>query len=122
MEPSWRILDQFVVDELENVLKLDALVMSHPISVEVSDPNEINEIFDSISYSKGELTIDTRYHTSYVVVICEIFHSRSFDYTNDGSFSNSRRVQTRSDKLLDKKVRFPFVYYFNNPLQLRFHK
>ncbi|XKL66949.1 hypothetical protein PGB90_010369 [Kerria lacca] len=53
VEPSWKILDQFVVDELENVLALDALVSSHPISVEVSDPSEINEIFDGISYSKG---------------------------------------------------------------------
>lgn len=53
VEPTWNTVDQFVVDELESVLKLDALVSSHPISVEVSDPNEINEIFDGISYSKG---------------------------------------------------------------------
>ncbi len=53
VEPSWQILDQFIIEELESVFRLDALVHSHPISVEVSDPNEINEIFDGISYSKG---------------------------------------------------------------------
>lgn len=57
VEPTWNTVDQFVVDELESVLKLDALVSSHPISVEVSDPNEINEIFDGISYSKGINTL-----------------------------------------------------------------
>lgn len=46
-------MEKFVVEELQNVFTLDALVSSHPISVEVSDPNEINEIFDGISYSKG---------------------------------------------------------------------
>ncbi|XP_065203828.1 aminopeptidase N-like [Planococcus citri] len=53
VEPTWKILDQFVVEELQSVLNLDALVSSHPISVQVSDPDEINEIFDGISYSKG---------------------------------------------------------------------
>ena len=30
----------------------DALVTSHPIYVPVNHPDEINEIFDSISYQK----------------------------------------------------------------------
>lgn len=32
---------------------LDSLVTSHPVQVPVNRPEEINEIFDSISYSKG---------------------------------------------------------------------
>lgn len=35
-----------------NVLVDDSLESSHPISVEVNDPKEINSLFDSISYSK----------------------------------------------------------------------
>jgi len=31
---------------------LNSLESSHPISVEVNDPSEINSLFDSISYSK----------------------------------------------------------------------
>ncbi len=32
---------------------LDAYESSHPISVDVGHPDEINELFDSISYAKG---------------------------------------------------------------------
>lgn len=53
IEPSWKSKDLFVVNELHQVFSLDALTTSHKISVEVSNPDQINEIFDSISYSKG---------------------------------------------------------------------
>ena len=33
-------------------LALDSLHDSHPISVEVTDPDEVESIFDAISYSK----------------------------------------------------------------------
>lgn len=39
--------------ELFPVMALDGLKSSHPISVEVNNPDEINDIFDRISYSKG---------------------------------------------------------------------
>ena len=44
--------DQFVVDDLLDALYLDSLSNSHPVSVPVNNPYEINEIFDPISYSK----------------------------------------------------------------------
>jgi len=53
VEPDWMILDQLVVSEVQMVFGLDALKTSHPISIEVGNPDEINEIFDRISYSKG---------------------------------------------------------------------
>lgn len=53
IEPSWKSKDMFVVNELHEVFALDALTSSHKISIEVSNPDQINEIFDSISYSKG---------------------------------------------------------------------
>lgn len=53
LEPSWKSKDLFVVNELHQVFALDALTTSHRISIEVSNPDQINEIFDSISYSKG---------------------------------------------------------------------
>ena len=43
--------EQFVFDIYE-VFEIDALVTSHPIYVPVDNPDEINEIFDAISYSK----------------------------------------------------------------------
>lgn len=53
MEPTWKVLEQFVVHDLQNVFGLDALESSHQISVKVEHPDEISEIFDRISYEKG---------------------------------------------------------------------
>ncbi|XP_078360659.1 glutamyl aminopeptidase-like isoform X2 [Oculina patagonica] len=52
-EPDWKMLDQFVVADMERAFTLDGLANSHPIKVPVNHPDEINEIFDSISYNKG---------------------------------------------------------------------
>ncbi|CAM9503083.1 unnamed protein product, partial [Hapterophycus canaliculatus] len=38
-------------------MALDALVASHPIEVKVDNPDQINEIFDAISYAKGASVI-----------------------------------------------------------------
>ena len=42
---------QFQLD-LHYVFTLDALGTSHPVRVPVNSPEEISEIFDTISYSK----------------------------------------------------------------------
>lgn len=44
--------DQQVVTNLESALRADQLLSSHPIFVPVSTPDEINAIFDDISYNK----------------------------------------------------------------------
>ncbi|WAQ96948.1 AMPE-like protein [Mya arenaria] len=52
-EPAWEMLDQMVVDDVKPVMVTDAGVNSHPIVVDVNHPDQINEVFDAISYSKG---------------------------------------------------------------------
>ena len=51
-DPSWQMMDQFIVDDVQSSMVLDSHLNSHPISVEVKDPSQINEIFDTISYDK----------------------------------------------------------------------
>lgn len=51
--PKWDIWTQFANQDLGRALELDALKHSHPVEVDVHDPNEISEIFDAVSYSKG---------------------------------------------------------------------
>ncbi|XP_058129124.1 aminopeptidase A-like [Anopheles ziemanni] len=56
-EPEWGIEEQFLIDDLHGVLNLDATLGSHPIVVPVESPNQITEIFDTITYSKGASVI-----------------------------------------------------------------
>ncbi|GAB6025285.1 hypothetical protein CHUAL_010702 [Chamberlinius hualienensis] len=56
--PDWKMMEQFILEKTQPALKLDALPSSHPISVKVGDPAEIESIFDSISYSKGAAIIN----------------------------------------------------------------
>ena len=51
--PNWDIWTQFSTSDLGVALRLDALESTHPIEVEVHHPDEIGEIFDAVSYSKG---------------------------------------------------------------------
>ena len=53
VEPKWQMQNQFVIAELQSAFSLDALESSHQISIPVTNPDEISEIFDGISYSKG---------------------------------------------------------------------
>ncbi len=51
--PDWKIWNQYVAGEYLGALHEDALKHSHPIEIPVQNPNEIREIFDNITYSKG---------------------------------------------------------------------
>ncbi len=55
--PTWDIWTQFSVYDLGVALRLDALATTHPIEIEVHHPDEIGEIFDEVSYSKGASVI-----------------------------------------------------------------
>ena len=55
--PEWNIWDEFVQSVSELALGLDSMETSHPIECEVNHPDEISEIFDTISYAKGASVI-----------------------------------------------------------------
>ena len=55
--PEWKVWQSYVTNDLQSALSLDALKSSHPIEVPVKRADEINEIFDAISYSKGSCVI-----------------------------------------------------------------
>ena len=52
VEPNWSMMDQFVVKKLQVAFSEDQSSYSHPISVDVKDPKDIDSMFDSISYEK----------------------------------------------------------------------
>ncbi len=51
--PHWDIWTQFSTNDLGVALRLDSLLHTHPIEIPVHHPDEIGEIFDEVSYSKG---------------------------------------------------------------------
>eukprot|EP00903_Cladosiphon_okamuranus_P013627 g12691.t1 len=55
--PEWDIWSDFDSMVFPQAMSLDALVASHPIEVKVDNPDQINEIFDAISYAKGASVI-----------------------------------------------------------------
>ncbi|MCH7800604.1 MAG: M1 family peptidase, partial [Chloroflexi bacterium] len=53
LHPEWEMWTQFLTNDTMSALSLDGLQNSHPIEQEVNNPDEIGQLFDAISYSKG---------------------------------------------------------------------
>ena len=51
--PEWKMWEDYLYGEASRGLFKDTLKSTHPIEVEVNSPQEIEEIFDEISYAKG---------------------------------------------------------------------
>ncbi|KAI6039016.1 hypothetical protein EDC04DRAFT_2879735 [Pisolithus marmoratus] len=51
--PEWKVDSEFISEHLNDALELDAKLSSHPIEVHCPDANQINQIFDSLSYAKA---------------------------------------------------------------------
>jgi aminopeptidase N len=108
LEPTWKSKDLFVVNELHQVFALDALTSSHKISIEVSNPEQINEIFDSISYSKGASIIRSMEN----FLTTDVFKRGLSNYLNDFSFQTATQddlwtaltLEARKTNVFDEKM------------------
>ncbi len=57
VEPTWDTESMFLTGDLHGVLDLDATIGSRSIVFDVDTPDQINAVFDTISYSKGSSVI-----------------------------------------------------------------
>merc|ERR1719203_2387382 len=57
LHPEYKMWDQYCTDFWGQALTLDALKTSHPIQVPIKHAEEVEEVFDSISYAKGGTVI-----------------------------------------------------------------
>uniref|UniRef100_S4RVP5 Peptidase M1 membrane alanine aminopeptidase domain-containing protein n=1 Tax=Petromyzon marinus TaxID=7757 RepID=S4RVP5_PETMA len=56
--PHWNMETQrFLIDDLHDIMLPDGLCSSHPISQDVSQPEDISRVFDWIAYKKGAALI-----------------------------------------------------------------
>ncbi|XP_045117616.1 aminopeptidase N-like [Portunus trituberculatus] len=62
VEPSWKVMELFLDLKLQSVMHNDDVQSSHPVRIEVNHPNEITQIFDRITYSKGSTIIRMMNH------------------------------------------------------------
>lgn len=84
--PEWDVWTEFVVDDCQAGLGLDCLRSSHPIEVPVKSPEQIGQIFDSISYSKGASLI--RQLVTFLGQ--ETFKKGLRDYLQKHKYANAR--------------------------------
>lgn len=86
MHPEWDVFTDFISDSMQTALDLDSLKTSHPIEVQVYHANEIDEIFDAISYLKGGSVV--RMVAESIGV--EIFLKGVSNYLKKYSFDNAK--------------------------------
>ena len=57
IEPLWMQDEQFIVEKIFAFMELDSLPTSRPISVNSTNPADIVQMYDSITYDKGATVI-----------------------------------------------------------------
>ncbi len=101
--PDWQLWTQFVVDEQQQALKLDALEHTHPIEVPIHHPDEIRTIFDAISYNKGASVI----HMLHEYLGHEAFRDGLRHYLSTHKYGNTDTIDLWAslEKISGKPVR-----------------
>ena len=101
--PHWHIWNQFNINDLGVALKLDSLENTHPIEIHVHNPDEIGEIFDEVSYSKG---------ASIIRMLAEYLGEENFRdglryYLKKHSYKNTKTIDLWNalEKVSEKPVK-----------------
>jgi len=60
--PEWKLWDQYITDDLDRARSLDGLRSSHPVQVPIPKAEDVEQVFDAISYCKGACVVRIIYH------------------------------------------------------------
>jgi len=85
VKPDYELWDQFLLDMIAPALSLDGLKTSHPIQVPIKHAEEVQEVFDHISYRKGASVI----HMAHEVLGHEAFQKGLQLYMQKHQYSNT---------------------------------
>ncbi|KAH9523941.1 hypothetical protein Btru_047575 [Bulinus truncatus] len=122
VHPAWNMFDVFVISELQNALSADGFVSSHPLYVPVGHPDEINEIFDAISYSKGAAIIRMMRHflgyETFKKGLNLYLTSRQYDaaYHDDLWLALTQQARLDNKNIDVKEVMDTWILQMNYPL------
>jgi len=83
--PAYKMWDQFTTGHLSAAMRLDALKSSHPIQVKIGHAEEVEQVFDAISYCKGG---------AVVKMICAVLGKKAFqeglaNYMKEHAYGNT---------------------------------
>ncbi|KAI4217715.1 MAG: hypothetical protein LQ351_000311 [Letrouitia transgressa] len=122
--PQWKVWQTYVTDTLQGALSLDSLRSSHPIEVPVKRADEINQIFDAISYSKGSCVL--RMISKYLGE--DVFMEGVRRYLKKHAYGNTKTEDLWSalgdasgkpvEKIMDiwtKNIGYPVITVTENP-------
>ncbi|OJJ62910.1 hypothetical protein ASPSYDRAFT_86560 [Aspergillus sydowii CBS 593.65] len=122
--PEWKVWQTYVIDNLQSALSLDSLRSSHPIEVPVKRADEINQIFDAISYSKGSsvLRMISKYlgEDTFLQGVRNYIKKHAYGNTQTGDLwsalagASGKPVEEVMD-IWTKNVGFPVVSVSENP-------
>ena len=106
--PHWDIWTQFTTNDLGVALRLDSLLSTHPIEIPVHHPDEIGEIFDEVSYSKG---------ASVICMLAEYLGKKNFRnglryYLKKHSYKNTETIHLW--KALERISKKPVEKFMKN--------
>ncbi|KJE93352.1 protease m1 zinc metalloprotease [Capsaspora owczarzaki ATCC 30864] len=89
--PDWQMNDQFVTADMLNAFDADSLPVTHAISVNITNPAQINSLFDSISYDKGAsiLRMLSAFLDSLHPGQPSVFQSGLANYLNEHKYNNA---------------------------------
>ena len=128
--PEWKVWQTYVIDNLQGALSLDSLRSSHPIEVPVKRADEINQIFDAISYSKGSsvLRMISKYLGEDVFLqgVRNYIKKHAYGNTETGDLwsaladASGKPVQSVMD-VWTKNVGFPVISVSENPASSSIH-
>ncbi|XP_031788189.1 uncharacterized protein LOC100124285 [Nasonia vitripennis] len=74
-QPGWRLLKQFVVNELQVALQVDASASSHSMNNKVNTPKEAQAGFDKIAYQKSSSVLRMLHHSFGQSLFEEALHN-----------------------------------------------
>jgi len=88
LHPEWKIWESYVSTEQARALNLDALRSSHPIQVPIGKAQEVEEVFDAISYCKGGSVV----RMLYAVLGAEDFQKGLRSYFAKHKYGNTETI------------------------------
>ncbi len=106
--PEWQVKIDYLRDTIATAFGADQLKSTHPISVNVRVPSDIDQLFDEISYEKGGTVLNMIEH----YVSPQVFREGLHIYLKANSYSNATEYDLWKaiDKAAKKRAKKVDVY------------